>query len=486
MKLIKKITAIMFAFMMVVSMGCNVNAQETGKITIDPANPNEEYNVYRILKLESYDDANKLYSYTKTGDEWDKFIDSAVAEGYLKTNSDGYVTFTTKNSSADVREFAKKALAYAKENNIAATKTVKTAADATSATVEGLELGYYLVGSSVGALCSLDTTHPTVKINDKNEKPTVEKNIIKYEEQGKNVVEKLVKSNSANLGEEVIFQTTINVKPGAKNYVLHDTMNSHLQYFDVLHAEDNLGNLARGADKDFVVKTSGLTDDCTFEISFTDAYYKKNRENIDTGKLTKITFQYAAIVKNDAVINEPMKNTTHLTYGDKNTETNKSETTTKTFGIPVFKYTGNDKALAGAKFILSTDPNCEESKAIKFTKNSKDKYRYDTEGTTTLESLSTGRIDIEGIKAGTYYLKETEAPKGYNLLKAPQKIEILEDGTIKLNDAVNTGDVKVKNNSGTLLPSTGGMGTVMIYLVGAVLVVGSGIVLASKRRANSK
>ena len=53
MKLIKKITAIMFAFMMVVSMGCNVNAQETGKITIDPANPNEEYNVYRILKLES-------------------------------------------------------------------------------------------------------------------------------------------------------------------------------------------------------------------------------------------------------------------------------------------------------------------------------------------------------------------------------------------------------------------------------------------------
>ena len=485
MKLIKKITAIMFAFMMVVSMGCNVNAQETGKITIDPANPNEEYNVYRILKLESYDETNKLYSYTKTGDEWDGFIDSAVNEGYLKTNSDGYVTFnTTKNSNADVREFAKKALAYAKKNNIPATKTVKTAADATSATVEGLELGYYLVGSSMGALCSLDTAHPTVTIKDKNEKPTVEKNIIEYDEQGK---DQLVKSNSANIGEHVIFQTTINVKPGAKNYVLHDTMDSHLKYVDILQAHDNNSvNLRRGNDKDFVVKASELTDDCTFEISFTEAYYEKNRKNIDEGKLTKIIFQYYATVKDDAVINEPMKNTTHLTYGDKNTETNKSETTTRTFGIPVFKYTGINTALAGAKFILSTDPNCGKGTEIKFTKNSADKYRYDTEGTTTLESLSTGRIDIEGIKAGTYYLKETEAPKGYNLLKAPQKIEILEDGTIKLNDAVNTGDVKVKNNSGTLLPSTGGMGTTMIYLVGAVLVVGSGIVLASKRRANSK
>lgn len=430
------------------------------------------------MKLESYDEANKLYSYTKTGDEWDGFIESAVNEGYLTKNSDGYVTFNpTKNSNADVREFAKKALAYAKKNNIPATKTVKTAADETSATVEGLELGYYLVGSSVGALCSLDTTHPTVTIKDKNEKPTVEKNIIEYDEQ-------LVKSNSANLGEHVIFQTTINVRPGAKNYVLHDTMNSHLKYGGILQVHDNLNNLVAGTD--FVEKTSGLTDDCTFELSFTEAYSKKNRENIDTGKLTKITVQYVANVKNDAVINEPMKNTTHLTYGDKNTETNKSETTTKTFGIPVFKYTGNDKALAGAKFILSTDPNCEESKAIKFTKNSKDKYRYDTEGTTTLESLSTGRIDIEGIKAGTYYLKETEAPKGYNLLKAIQTIEILEDGSIKLNGAANTGDVKVENKSGTLLPSTGGMGTTMIYLVGAVLVVGSGIVLASKRRANSK
>lgn len=476
MKLIKKIAAMLFAFAMVLSMGSNVKAEGTGKITISPANPNEEYKIYKILKLESYDETKKLYSYTKTGDQWDDFIDSAVTDGYLTINTDGYVTFsTTKNSLEDVREFARKALAYAKENSIPATQTVKTNANDTSATVDGLELGYYLVGSSMGALCSLDTTHPEATIKDKNEKPTVEKKIY----QG----EKLVDKNSANIGEEVIFQTTIYVKPGAKNYVLHDIMDPHLQYGDILQVHDNLGNLVRTTD--FVVKTIG-TDGREFEISFTDAYYANNRENIDTGKLNKITVQYRVYVKDDAVINQPMINRTHLTYGDEDTKTNESETTTKTFGIPVFKYTGNNEALAGAKFILSTDPDCEESTAIKFTRNSEDKYRYDKTGTATLESLSTGRIDIEGLKAGTYYLKETKAPDGYNLLKKIQTIEIGENGSIKLNGNEITDDVKVKNNSGIELPSTGGMGTTLIYLAGIVLVVLSGYVLISKRRASTK
>lgn len=475
MKLIKKIAAMLFAFAMVFSMGTNVKAEGTGKIKISPANPNEEYKIYRILKLESYDETKKLYSYTKTGDQWDDFIDSAVTDGYLTINTDGYVTFsTTKNSPEDVREFARKALAYAKENSIPATQTVKTNANDTSATVNGLELGYYLVGSSMGALCSLDTTHPEATIKDKNEKPTVEKKI----DQG----EKLVDENSANIGEEVIFQTTIYVKPGAKNYVLHDIMDPHLQYGDILQVHDNLGNLARTTD--FVVKTIG-TDGREFEISFTDAYYAKNRENIDTGKLNKITVQYGVYVKDDAVINQPMRNITHLTYGDENTKTNESETTTKTFGIPVFKYTGNNEALAGAKFILSTDPDCEESTAIKFTRNSKDKYRYDKTGTATLESLSTGRIDIEGLKAGTYYLKEMAAPKGYNKLANPIKVTIDNDGNITAYGKTTT-EVGVENKSGTLLPSTGGMGTTLIYLAGIVLVVLSGYVLISKRRASTK
>ena len=481
MKLIKKIAAIMFAFMMVVSMSCNVKAAGTGKITINPANPNEEYKIYKILKLESYDETKKLYSYTKTGDQWDTFIGSAVNEGYLENNTDGYVTFSkTKNSDADVREFARKALAYATEKNIPATSTKTTGANDDSATIDGLDLGYYLVGSSMGALCSLDTAHPEATIKDKNEKPTVDK---KIDLDGTNFAEK----NSVNIGDHVSFKTTINVKPGAKNYVLHDRMDSHLEYTSIYHVEDNLANLSNTTDFVVKTKTDGLTDGCTFEISFTEAYYKKNRENIDTGKLTKITVQYGANVKDDAVINEPMKNTTHLTYGDQNTVTNESETITKTFGIRVFKYTGESTPLEGARFILSTDSTCnDDTKNLKFSLNESGKYRFNTLGTATLKSQSNGYIYIEGLKAGTYYLKETKAPDGYNLLKTIQTIEIGEDGSIKLNGTAITDDVRVKNNSGTLLPHTGGAGTTMIYLVGALLVLGSGVVLASKRRSNSK
>lgn len=481
MKLIKKIAAMLFAFAMVFSMGTNVKAAGTGKIIINPANAGETYNVYKILTLKSYDKDKELYSYVKNGDKWDGFIDSAQAEGYLTINNDGYVEFDAKKTDKDYREFAQKALAYAKKNNVTATQTVTPDAGATTATIDKLDLGYYLVGSTVGALCSLDTTNPEVTVRDKNEAPTVEKKIAKDGH-----TDNLVSNNSANIGEHVVYQTTINVKPGAKNYVLHDTMDSHLNFDGILQAHLSDGtNLTNG---DYVVQ-KGPAVKCTFDISFTDVFYNKYRSKIDDGTITKIIFQYSATVKDDAVVKQEMKNTTHLTYGDNNTTTEDSKTITKTFGIPVFKYTKNDQALAGAEFMLSTDPNCtDESKTLKFTlNNDKNKYRFTAHGgNATLTSLDNGRIDIEGLKAGTYYLKETKAPDGYNLLKKIQKIEIGEVGSIKLNDVAITDDVKVKNNSGIELPSTGGMGTTLIYLAGIVLVVLSGYVLISKRRASTK
>lgn len=374
-------------------------------------------------------------------------------------------------------------MAYAKKNNVTATQTVTPVAGATTATINKLDLGYYLVGSTVGALCSLDTTNPEVTVSDKNKAPTVEKKIAIDGH-----FDNLTSSNSAHIGEVVGFQSTISVKPGAKNYTLHDTMNEHLDFKGHLYqAHTNLGNLVVNK---YIVVQNNPTDGCTFEVSFTDAFYNDFRNQIDDGLLTQIVIQYLTTVKDDAVINEPMNNTTHLTYGDNNTSTTESKTTTKTFGIPVFKYTGTNTPLAGAEFKLYTDSNCnEESTALKFTLNDS-KYRYDSaKGNAVLTSLeNTGHIDIEGLKEGTYYLKETKAPKGYNLLKNPVEIRIDSAGKIYVDGSTkeNTGNVEVKNNSGTLLPSTGGMGTTLIYIAGIVLVVLSGYVLISKRRASTK
>ena len=490
MKLIKKIAAIMFAFMMVVSMSCNVKAEEgaspetTGTLTINDVKEKQTYKLYKVLDLESFSGAN--YSY-KVAEGWEDFFSTGEGQKYININENNYAEWKTNEDEATVRVFAQKALEYANLKKLKPAKTYTTSTGQTSITETGLALGYYLLDSSVGTLCSLSSSQPNVTINEKNDVPSVDKKVHNGAE--------FVESNNANIGDTIHFQTVIHVKKGAKSYVLTDKMSDGLKLNDklsevvtsTLHVEarndDGTINdtLQEGTDYDLEKSANSFT------VSFEEGYLK----NHETAEY-QITVTYSATLTDAAVIGaEGNKNETYLKYGV-DSESNHSTTTTYTFGIPVFKYTGTNTPLAGAEFKLYTDSNCnDESTALKFSlNNNNNKYRYDsTKGKTVLTSLeTTGHIDIEGLKEGTYYLKETKAPKGYNLLKAPVEIRIDSAGKIYVDGSTkeNTGNVEVKNNSGTLLPSTGGAGTTMIYLVGALLVLGSGVVLASKRRSNSK
>lgn len=363
---------------------------------------------------------------------------------------------------------------------------------------ENLSLGYYLVESSVGTACSIDTAHPNMEVRDKHDAPSVSKKIIDGSGVSGNITENGAK-NSVNIGDTVAYEVTINVKPNAKKYVLHDKMDDHLQFGMVSDAHaylkdeknDSKNNPGLKLTQDFVVNTN--TDHgCAFDISFTDAFYKKYEEAINSGNLNKITFTYLATVKNDAPIDTAMPNTAYLTYGE-HSKTEEVKTNTYTWGIPVFKYTSNagaKEALAGAKFILSTDSNFSEGNVLNFT-NTGNTYRYaSTGGNNELVSAEDGMININGLKSGTYYLKETKAPDGYNLLKTPIKIVVTGDAVtgkpvIKVDNngtATVVKKVEVQNNKGSLLPSTGGMGTTLIYVVGSILVLASGIVLFSKRK----
>ena len=330
-----------------------------------------------------------------------------------------------------------------------------------------MSLGYYLIDSSTGALCSLDTTRPTATVQEKNSVPTVDKTIIDSNN--------TTKKNSANIGDKVLFKTTIDVEKGAENYVLHDKMDAGLTFDSIYSVQAHQPSPV--LDTDCILQTENLEDDCTFHLVFTQEYLNNltDRHEIDVA--------YGATVNENAKINQANTNQTWLTYGD-NKKSNVDETQTFSFGIPVFKYTGLTKTgLADAQFKLYNDKACKDE--VKLTKADDHTYRVDPNGNATMVSPIDGKFNVNGLKAGTYYLKEMAAPKGYNKLANPIPVTIDNDGNITA-DCKTTTEVGVENKSGTLLPSTGGMGTTLIYLAGIVLVVLSGYVLISKRRASTK
>lgn len=499
MKLIKKIAAIMFAFMMVVSMSCNVKADEgtssttKGTITISNAIPGQTYKIYKILDLESYStnvvkgEEKGNFAY-KPSSEWANFIKGENVKDKYFTFDGEYVSW---KENASVEEFAKQAILYANKKNqvITAndTKTVPAArAGQTTSTLtfEVPSLGYYLVDSSVGTLCSLDTTKPAATIQEKNGVPSVDKIITSG-----GVVSADGKSNSASIGDTVNFKTTITAQPGAQNYMLHDKMTDGLTFNNKVEVKKGESPVATSY---YTLKTSDFNDDCTFEIVFGQTFCD------DLQKDEKITVTYSATLNENAVIaGEGNKNETKLKYGDSQ-ETQPSVTNTKTFKMDVFKFhkdkndSTTEKGLAGAIFKLTK--GSQDAENIGFVKTSNetatdDVYRVAKKGeagtVTTITSPDSGKFKIQGLGAGTYYLTETQQPAGYNKLKNPVTVVIGNDGNVKV-DSANADPVKVENKTGTVLPSTGGTGTTMIYLVGAVLVLGSGVVLVTKRRVKNK
>ena len=445
--------------------GTNDNS---GTITIDNAVVGKTYTIYEILKLESYnnDATPKAYSYKAT-DAWVNFINgNDIKDVYVKVDGQGYVTWV---DGASVADFAAKAKIYAEK--LDANQGKKTA-DSSKVEFTGLNLGYYLVVSDLGALCSLDTTEPNVIIKEKNGEPTIEKKVQEGANWGK--------TNDANIGDTVNFETTINVIDGQpKNYVLHDKMS------DGLTLDATSVKVYRNGTE----LTTGYTlvtdaeDKCTFEIRFADGTLKAN----DVVKVT-----YSALLNEKAVIaGAGNPNETQLTYGN-NGSTAWDKTTTYTWRVNVLKYTMKDSEqvkLAGAVFTLSK--NSDGTNPIALIKVKDNVYRVAKAGETGITEITTdetGAFTIEGLDSDTYYLIEKTAPAGYNVLKAPVKVVIDKEGKVTYGDdnAVANPDVKVLNQTGTELPSTGGMGTTIFYVLGGVLMAGAFVLLVVRKRMRTE
>ena len=510
MKIIKKIAAIMLSVMMVLGM-CSVVGAEgtgtTGSITINNAAPGETYNIYRILDLESYSGSGETGNYayklrkdTASGStkSWSDFIQSTEIKGTYVTLDGEYVTW---KEEASVKDFAKVALTYAKDSTtkINPDTTQKLEGTDTSVTFSGLPLGYYLVETSVGTVLALNTTDTNVIIEEKNGVPSVEKKV--QEDSKISTADEYGESNTADIGQKVHFKTTITAQPGAQNYVLHDKMSDGLSFDEIDSVK--VGNTPLDVNTDYkVIDSNNTGDECAFHITFTPTYC----ESIKTETIITVTYS-ATLNKNATIAGDGNKNETWLKYGESSQTTHKT-TTTKTYEIPVYKFTnikdtsGNitKKPLLNAKFILTKE---SESTAIELVKvsnagdsNPYDVYRVAMNSDTTgvindgeITTPSTGKFKIQGLDADTYYLTETKQPDGYNLLKESIKIKIDESGAITYAtksatnlDPMSSGNIEVENKTGSILPSTGGMGTTLFYIFGAILVIGSGVVLITKKR----
>ncbi len=460
-----------------------------GSITIDNAVVGQTYTIYEILYLESYNstEGQEAYSYKAT-EAWKEFInDNGIKGIYVNVNEQGYVTWV---EGADVVAFAKLAQAYAKKNNISGQGTQKASVEGEEKTTTlifgNLQLGYYLVDSSLGTLCSLDTTNPSVTVREKNEVPT---NVKTVEEDSTPGV--YGDKNDADIGQTVNFKSTITAQAGAENYVFHDKMSAGLTYNEVTGITLN-GTLVD--QKDYEVKSTGLTDDCTFEVVFTQAFCDTLEAN------DKIVISYTATVNKNAVIgSEGNPNESHLSCGeDGKTTTVPSKTTTYTWEINVYKYTmvevdgvKSEKALAKAEFILYKDVKEGETTTRYYAVAAAvdGGYRFtewttDKAAATKFVTPDNGKFAIKGLDSDTYYLEETTPPAGYNALKEPVKIVIDNAGKVTYgsNDSIANPDVKVLNKTGAELPSTGGVGTTVFYVLGGILAVGAAVLLVTKKR----
>ena len=449
-------------------------APVNGSININKAANGETYDIYRIFDLESYTTGeNGKYSYTLS-EKWANvgFGTADAFTTYFKLEN-GYVypkNESSYNDSATAAEFAVKALAFAKEKKI----DNDGSQEATNGSVAftGLTLGYYLVDTSLGTLCSLTTTNPTVRIDEKNSVPDIEKNIVENNQ--------LVSSNNATIGSTINYQVTIHAKKGATGYVLTDTLSAGLTFNNDVKVK--IGETSYTSPADYTVATGTSND---FTVTFNQSILDKLTGNTD------ILVTYSATLNKDAVIHDGVnKNTVKLHYGN-NSETTEKTTSTSTYKFDLVKTDASNTLLAGAKFKLYDSQ--EGGKEIKLTEVNDHTYRpaVGDEKGDDIVTIGNAPITIQGLANGTYWLEEIQQPAGYNKLTKRKSVKLENGNNIATMEGTtynpaNNGGLHIVNQSGTVLPGTGGMGTTLFYIVGGGLMVAAFVLLIAKKRMENK
>ena len=482
MKHARKLTSLLLALVMVFALAVTVAAEGTtgttgtGSITVENPREGQEYKAYKIFDV-VYDDAGH-YSYTiesgDSGSPWYNTVNAYASElnGLQLTqvgDTNTYVvTFGRVYFSAP--KFAD-ALKKALDDGSVTDSGSKLATDGTSVSVTGLPLGYYFVTSSTGALCSLDTTNPSVIIHDKNNIP--------FEKT------KTVEKNDFNVGDTVPFIITGEVPEHTifttYTYEITDKMSDGLTFNEnSLRVKVGNSDVTENPAKCTIVKGTAAAP-YTFKVTISVKDFTVGDD---------IEVIYTATVNEEAVA-KISNNEARLTYSDDPTNLEHKTTTPPqkvdvyTSKIAILKVAEGSETtkLKGAEFVLYKEVISEDGTVTKqyYKRTDDHKVGWVTEQNKADVKVTgeNGEASFDGLANGDYYLVETKAPDGYNRLTKPHKVTVAGSST---DTAKLTATAKVANKTGAVLPSTGGMGTTVFYVLGAVLVVGAGVLLVTKKR----
>ena len=507
MKRMKRIMALMLAAIMMMAMSVTAFAAEgataTNTLTVnvkstEPAQDlkGQTIKLYKLFDVtESGTTESKNYAYTvNTETGYKDAIKSALGTSFSGTTDEEYAAavLALKDTEGAVQKFANDFTAEALTKNLSATANSGKIAEEnkTSYTFNNLAAGYYLVYVTGGkeiqsSLVTVDADTNTVNL--KTEAPSITK---------------IADKETVSIGQVVKYTVTGSIPDttGYAEYVykIHDELSTGLDFVN-----DAAGTaLEEGATTVTVAVAFGeeIADASKAPTTATLDSTNKKKMSLDlsewvranqTNKGKEFTVTYYAKVNKDAVVTE--KNNAKLEYGNNPTDTTTttpSEAKTNTYPLDINKIKkGSEEKLAGAKFRLySSEADAkanDESKAIKVSPvvaGVAGNYVVDPASTTTefesvVNDLGGYNLRVNGLEAKDYWLVETQAPEGFNKLTDPIKVTITKDGdanwTVKKND-VSEDDkiIDIENSTGSLLPSTGGRGTIVFAVIAALLVFG--------------